>query len=222
MCPSCGQNAPIVYRGIAAYCTACGAPRLPLASKSVNLAGKPSQIGGTFTRVVGWLVLAGGLILSLSLMGILQAIFPEGYAGFATGGGFAVATGFLSWLLLRSGKSMKAEGDDEATHARVQAIYAMAPVRRGVLRASEVASALQIGVPEADRLLTELAKKQSDFVSLEIDDQGGVYYRVDPTGRVRMRVEALPYERVRVNQEPVLEPDEVIEPERARRMRQSP
>src|SRR5437667_81825 len=29
MCPHCRQNAPVVYRGLMAYCTACGQPRTP-------------------------------------------------------------------------------------------------------------------------------------------------------------------------------------------------
>ena len=52
MCPRCRQNAPIVYRGVNAFCTACGAPRSVLANTSVNLAGQPSKVGGQVTRVL--------------------------------------------------------------------------------------------------------------------------------------------------------------------------
>ena len=51
MCPHCRQNAPIVYRGVLAYCTACGAPRPPFSAKSIDLAGQPSKIGGAVARV---------------------------------------------------------------------------------------------------------------------------------------------------------------------------
>ena len=198
MCPHCRQNAPIVYRGVAAYCTACNRPRLPLTERSVNLAGQPSQIGGTLARVMGWLVLAGGAFLSLALLGILMAVFPETPAGFIVGGGMALMTGILSWLLLRGGRTLKATGQGEERSARVQAIFAMAPVRGGLLRAADVGASLQIAEAEADALLTDLAKSRSEHVSLEIDDQGGVYYRVDPSGQVRMRVE-VPAPRVRVD-----------------------
>ena len=202
LCPHCRQNAPLVYRGIAAYCTACNRPRLPLTERSINLAGQPSQIGGTLARVMGWLVLTGGLFLSLALLGILIAIFPESVAGYIVGGGATLATGLLSWLLLRGGKNLKADGKDAEKNARVSAIYAMAPIRHGLLRASDVAVALQITADAADALLTDLAKTRSDHVSLEIDDQGGIYYRVDPSGHVQMRVEAIPTARVRVDEQP--------------------
>jgi hypothetical protein len=208
VCPRCRQNAPIVYRGIAAYCTACGAPRMPLTEKSVNLAGQPSQIGGTVARVFGWLVLGGGMFIALTLLAILQAIFPETFVGFAVGGGVGLATIASAWVLLRGGKNLKEGGKGQEKNARVQAIFAMAPMRGGVLRAAEVGAALQISPDAADAVLTDLAKTKSEYVSLEIDDQGGIYYRVDPSGCVRARIEAMPYAKVRVD-----EPGEVLEPE---------
>lgn len=225
VCPHCRQNAPIVYRGLAAYCTACNRARLPLTERSVNLAGQPSQIGGTLARVMGWLVLAGGAFLSLALFGVFVAIFPESFAGYFVGGGAGIATALISWLLLRGGKTMKASGADDQKSARVQAIFAMAPMRAGIVDAPEVAAALQISVDDADALLTDLAKTRSEHVSLEIDDQGGVYYRVDPSGQVRMRVyDAMPGARVRVDPPaapaPVLEGEIVLDSRRARRQAQ--
>src|SRR5512143_1753677 len=84
-CPNCRRNAPIVYRGVMAYCTACGAPRLPLTTKATNLAGKTSILGGTLARVLGWIVLGSGLVVGLGLLGLLQAIFPGGFAGWLVG-----------------------------------------------------------------------------------------------------------------------------------------
>lgn len=175
------------------------------------MAGQPSQIGGTLARVMGWLVIAGGLFLSLALLGILIAVFPESVAGYIVGGGAAACTGLIGWLLLRGGKSLRTTGEDEEKNARVQAIFGMAKMRGGVLRAAEVGAALQISAEMADALLTDLAKTKSEHVSLEIDDQGGVYYRVDPSGQVRMRIEAMDGARVRV--EPAAQEREVIEAE---------
>ncbi len=224
MCPHCRQNAPIVYRGLAAYCTACDKPRLPLTQRSLNMAGQPSQIGGTLARVMGWLVLAGGAFLALALFGVFIAIFPESFAGYVIGGGAGVATALISWLLLRGGKTLQASGVDDQKSARVQAIFAMATMRGGIVKAPEVATALQLSVEAADELLTDLAKTRSEHVSLEIDDQGGVYYRVDPSGQVRMRVyDAMPGARVRVDspvEEPVLEGEIVEDPRRSRRQAQ--
>jgi hypothetical protein len=47
-----------------AFCTACGAPRMPLAASSVNLAGQTSKVGGTVARVFGWMALAGGWLVA--------------------------------------------------------------------------------------------------------------------------------------------------------------
>jgi len=210
VCPRCGQNAPIVYKGIAAYCTACGAARIPLTEKSVNLAGQPAQIGGTLARIVGWLVLGGGLFLALLLGAILQAIFPVSVAGFVVGGGIAIGTIALAMVILRGGKSLREGGVSEEKSARTQAIFAMAPMRGGIVRPYDVAMALQISLEAADAILTDLAKTKPEHVSLEIDDQGGVYYRIDSSGRGRVRVDAFDA-RVRASQARVAMPGEPLE-----------
>src|SRR3954468_24360457 len=74
VCPRCRQNAPIVYRGVNAFCTACGAPRSPLTSGSVNLAGQPSKVGGQITRVFGWIVLVVGTLLAAGSLAMCGAI----------------------------------------------------------------------------------------------------------------------------------------------------
>ena len=61
VCPYCQNDAPVVYRGMVAYCTACGAVRpAVLPTKSINLAGQPSKVGGIVAKVFGWLVLFFG------------------------------------------------------------------------------------------------------------------------------------------------------------------
>ncbi len=177
MCPRCRQNAPIVYRGVAAYCTACGAPRMPLAASSVTLAGKGSKVGGAIARVFGWVVLVGGLSTGLLVAGILQWILEGGVAGYVIGGPIAFASLVFGYLLLRSGKSLERHGTGEEKGARTRAIFALAQNRGGMLSAMDVAQALDMPHAEADALLTDLAKTASDQVSLELDDSGGIYFR---------------------------------------------
>src|SRR5690348_12515532 len=177
MCPRCRQNAPLVYRGLAAYCSACGTMRVPLTGNSVNMAGRPSKVGGTVAKVVGWVVLATGMSMALILGLFFQWLLPAGFAGWAVGGVIAFLTATMSILLLRGGKSLQKSGADEAQFTREKAIFALAAHRGGVLTANDAASALGIRAEEADSLLTMLAKTKSDQVSLELADSGWTYYR---------------------------------------------
>lgn len=178
MCPRCRQNAPLVYRGIAAYCTACGAPRTPLTGSSVTLAGQPSKIGGTVARVAGWLALAGGWLLALMAAGIILAVNSAATTPAAViGGFFAIVGSLFAWFLLRSGKTLQQSGDEAELAMKQQAIFALANTRNGVLEATDVAQSLQIGPKEADDLLTRLAKANPDTVSIDVDDHGRILYR---------------------------------------------
>jgi hypothetical protein len=222
MCPRCRQNAPIVYRGVAAYCTACGAPRMPLASSSVTLAGQPSKVGGTVARVFGWIVLGVGLSLAL-LFGIgLFVLFPEGLAWLFASAPIAALSTVFSWLLLRSGRGLQEIGAGEQKGARARAIFAMAQNRGGMLTALDAAHALDIRVEDADALLTEMAKTTPDVVSLEVDSNGGIYFRFPQLLTAwqgpGVRVEAGPPPPVRArveDREPEVLEAEVIPPPRA-------
>jgi hypothetical protein len=176
-----------VYRGVLAYCTSCGAPRLPLAAKSTNLTGKPSIIGGALTRVLGWIVLSGGVALGLALLGLLQAIFPAGFAGFAVGLPIIALAVLFGTLLLRGGRSLESSGVTEQRETRTAAVFSLADKRGGVVTAADVAGALGLSTPSADELLTTLAKSNPDHVVLEIDDQGGIFYRVSARGLSRVQ-----------------------------------
>jgi hypothetical protein len=186
MCPRCRQNAPIVYRGMMAYCTACGAPRPPLTGTSINLAGQPSKLGGAVASVLGWVVLAAGLSVALMLGLIAQALFPAGFVGLALGLPIALLTTIVAVVLLRSGKSLRGSGASAEKTARVQAIYALAAHRGGALTALDVAQSLGIQVDEADALLTTLTKEQMDHVGIEIDPNGGLFYRFSLPGLTRV------------------------------------
>ncbi|AUX21786.1 hypothetical protein SOCEGT47_022740 [Sorangium cellulosum] len=176
MCPHCGKNAPIVHRGLAAYCTACGRERLPLAGTSVDLAGKPSRVGGVVAGVLGWLVLIGGTAVALLLGLIAAALFPGSIAGLAVGlpiGFIAVALGVL---LLVSGRKLSRSGEKASRDAQARAIFSLASHRRRPLTAQEVGAALDLPAPEADALLTELAKERPDEVGVEIGERGEILY----------------------------------------------
>jgi hypothetical protein len=159
-----------------AYCTACGRPRAPFVTTAVNLAGQPSKVGGSVARVLGWIVLAFGLVVALMIGALLQAIFPAGVAGFVIGGLIAIIATILGTVLVRGGKTLHTSGDEKERATRTQAVFALAANRGGVLSALDVAQALSLPFPVADNLLTRLAKEDADRVKLEVDDNGAITY----------------------------------------------
>lgn len=176
MCPHCGKNAPVIHRGLAAYCTACGRERLPFAGKSVSLAGKPSRFGGAVAGALGWLVLIGGTALALLLGLGAAALFPGSIAGLAIGLpiGFVALT--VGLLLLIGGRKLSRSGVKASRDAQVQAIFSLAAHRRRPLTAQEVGVVLDLPASEADALLTELAKQRPDDVGVEIGERGDILY----------------------------------------------
>jgi hypothetical protein len=189
MCPHCRQNAPVLYRGITAYCTACGAPRPPLSGTAVNLAGQPSKVGGLFAKVLGWIVLGLGSVVGLTLLAFFLWLFPGSLIGWLLGLPVLVIAAVAGGLLLWSGRSLKRTGEttERATHE--QAIFALASHRGGVVTAQDVAASLNVAHARAEELLMALAKERPDWVTLEVDDASGhIYYRiVSPEVRARMR-----------------------------------
>ncbi|HEY6463987.1 MAG TPA: hypothetical protein VIY73_27645, partial [Polyangiaceae bacterium] len=169
ICPRCGREAPIVYRGVVPYCTACGALRSPLSSASVNLAGKPSRVGGTFARVFGWLVLLFGGSLALLVFGLFAAFQALG-VGLAVGLPILLVALVLGIALVRGGRSLATTGVEAERATREQALVAMA-AHKGAVTAVEAAKALGVGVAEADAMLTALAKREPDRVAVDVDDQ---------------------------------------------------
>lgn len=203
MCPRCRQNAPIVYRGVNAYCTACGAPRMPLAASSVNLAGQPSKVGGTVARVFGWLVLGGGWLLASLVALVAFLVAPGSAAPWILGVPLAVIATVLGWVLLRSGRQLEKSGDQTEQATKNQAMFALANTHGGVLTAWTVAQAFSITPQEADARLTQLAKEHPDYVTVDVDDNGTVLYRflaahwsAVAQGRPPVRVDATPPTRV--------------------------
>src|ERR1700722_11560074 len=150
MCPHCGRDAPLVYRGTLAFCTACNNPRVPLSATGVNVAGKPAKLGGTVASVVGWVVLAVTLAVALILGAFFQAIFPPGaVVGWAIGGVVAAIGIAAALVLLLGGRFLQRTGDQAAVNVRRDAVFALAKNQAGILRVPLVAKALGLPAIEA-------------------------------------------------------------------------
>jgi hypothetical protein len=188
MCPHCGQNAPVVYRGVLAYCTACNTPRPPLTGKALHLAGKTSRVGGAFARVAGWIVVATGLAFAFALGGILQLLFG-GAMGLIVGGPIAFVSVVVAVLLLRGGSRLEARGADAGHRAQEQAVFALAAHKSAALTVNDVALALEIPVPEAETLMTALARERYEQIRVDLDAQGTLVYRFGPQPTTRVRVD---------------------------------
>jgi len=142
----------------------------------VTLAGQPSKVGGTIARVLGWLILAGGLMIAVTVGVLLQALFPAAVAGWWIGGMFGGVTLAVALALILGGRSLHRVGARAAEDVRSQAIHALAAYKGGVLTAKDVSIALGGTEAEGDALLTTLAKRGDDAV-LEVDDDGQMTYR---------------------------------------------
>jgi hypothetical protein len=178
MCPHCGVDAPIVYRGPLAFCTACNQPRAPLSAAGVNIVGKPAKLGGTVASVLGWVVLAAMLAMALIVGAVLQAVFPPGaVVGWAVGGVVAAIGVAAAVLLLLGGRFLHRTGDNAATKARRDAVQGLAKNQAGLLRAEVAAPSLGMSTQEAHEYLTGLSRQPDSGVVLEVDADGKFFYR---------------------------------------------
>jgi hypothetical protein len=150
---------------------------MPLANSSVNLAGQPSKVGGTVARVFGWLVLVFGTMTSLGTAVACNAITEGSAAPYILGIPMALITFVLSYFLLKGGKQLEQSGADTQKATRTQAIFAIANTRGGMVTPHDLAQAIGISPKEADDVLTVMAKESPDHVSIEVDDNGTIYYR---------------------------------------------
>jgi hypothetical protein len=174
MCPHCRTAAPLVYRGITAYCSACGAKRTVLSGSSLTHAGQPAQVGGAMVQVVGWLALMFGLSFS-AIVALIVWAFATAVAAGVTFGVLGVMTLAVFFALKKGGQKLAESGDESRDMRREQALFALAATRGGTLQAGQAAAALDCPVTEADALLTKLAKSRED-VGVEIGDEGEVFY----------------------------------------------
>ena len=150
---------------------------MPLANTSVNMAGQPSKVGGTVARVFGWLVLAFGSMTSLGTAVACNAIAEGSAAPYILGIPMALITFVISYFLLKGGKQLAKSGEDTQKATRTQAVFALANTRGGMVTPNDLAQAIAISPKEADDVLTAMAKESPDHVSIEVDDNGTIYYR---------------------------------------------
>lgn len=175
LCPNCKQDAPIIYRGLNAFCTACGQPRSVLSTNSVTMAGQPAKVGGAVVKTLAYIVLACGTAFSL-LAGMLASLLSSS-AGLTVGLVFGALTLLVSMPMMFGGKKLSQTGADEQATRRAQAVFALAANRGGVLRPADVAGSLQITLQQADDLLTTLAKTRGDEIDVDVTDHGEVVYK---------------------------------------------
>lgn len=171
-------------RGLRAYCTACGGERDPsrvLGGTVVNVAGKPSRIGATVSKVLAWVAMIGSMSLGTFIWAMASWLWPgsplPGVGIFI--GLFGLAVGAF---LLFASRKLRRTGEGAERDARIEALTQYAAQRGGLVSATDVARALSIDEASADALLTELAKDPSAHVGLEIDDAGNVLYSFTQRG----------------------------------------
>jgi hypothetical protein len=202
LCPHCHQNAPVLYKGVFAFCSACDKPRAPFSGKALAFAGQPSKLGGRVGSVVGLLVLILGLLLAAALMLFFQLLWPAQNIGYALGSPIALISVVVGSLFMVASRRLGRAGAQAERQARVEAVYALAVNRNGMLTSADAARALQLDPASVEALLSELAKTEPDYVSLELDENGqsfylfsragtrahpfGAKYRVGAEGRVRV------------------------------------
>jgi hypothetical protein len=192
--------------------------RVPFTNASVNLAGKPAKLGGTLAGALGAVILIGGAILALTV-GVLVGSFVSVPGGLAIGvalGFFAIVAGLL---LLYGGRSLWRSGASREQSTQERALFALASQHGWRLRADDVAEALDMTREQADAHLTALAKREIERVTVELDDDGQIFYRFDAdelsgwAARSRMRVSP-PYPmKTRVAAPPAPVPEEFEEEE---------
>jgi hypothetical protein len=188
MCPRCGQNAPVVYRGVVAYCTACGSPRPPLTGKALHFAGQGARVGGVLARVFGWVIFAGGLFVAIAV-GLLAQLLVGGFAWAMTGLPIALISLVLAMVLNRSGTQLDRRGAGAERHARAQAVFALAGHKGPALTVADVARALEIPMGEAEALLTDLAREHYEQIAVDVDANGTVVYRFGGLPNARVRID---------------------------------
>jgi hypothetical protein len=150
---------------------------MPLANTSVNLAGQTSKVGGTVARVFGWITLVVGTMMSLGTAEACNLIAPDSAAPYILGIPMALITFVVSYLILKGGKKLEKSGADTQKATRTQAVFALANTRGGMVTPADLAQSINVTPKEADDMLTVMAKESPDHVSIEVDDNGTIYYR---------------------------------------------
>lgn len=188
-----------MLRGVEAFCTVCNARRTPFASNILNLAGKPARIGGIAARIFGWGAMIVGLLLALTVGLIAQAVVSLFVATTWIGLAFGLPIALVALLLglggIFGGKKLARVGEASLEKAQLETIRGLVRHHGDVLRPSIVARALNVSEQEADSILTALARKPDENVSIDVDDDGNILYLFGSSDAIRWRIRA---ERARI------------------------
>lgn len=175
-CPGCRRHAPIVYRNGGAFCSACQTARVPLTSPSVNLAGRPSRVGGKVAKGVGIASLILGLPTAVVFLGLAWLIEPMTLPFKVLAAFIALVSIAASALMFWLGRSLRRRGDRVERDAREAAIVALAQQNGGLVTAAMVARLHQTNDGDADAMLTAMAMRD-ERVTVDVSDAGEVIYR---------------------------------------------
>jgi hypothetical protein len=193
-CAQCGQSAPIVLRGVDAFCTVCGGRRTPWASRSLNITGKPAKVGGFAARLFGWGAMIIGLFVALFLGLVVQAIsvlvWPASWLGWAVAIPIALMSIVAGLVGIIGGRKLNQMGDASLKQVQLETIHGLASHRGGRVRAADAARALGVSEEMADVMLTELAKQPDENVGIDVDDDGNVTYLFGSSDAMRWRIQA--------------------------------
>ncbi len=159
-----------------------------MSAPSINLAGKTERVGGAFASATGALVLIVGLSMALAAWMLLYAITTMAVA-LAVALPAALVTLGVGGVLVGGGRKLRRSGTDAERSTREQALMAAA-IEKGPLTAAAAARLVGVSPAEADAILTSLAKRQPERLSVDVDDQGVISYRAAGAGpEARVRVE---------------------------------
>jgi hypothetical protein len=141
------------------------------------MTGKPSKLGGAIAKVVGWVVLVGGLFAAFAMYSLLAWLMPGGPASWIVATPMAVLSMIFGGLFVFGGKTLQSSGSAAQKKTRMSAIYSLAAYRKGSLSAAEAASAVNLSEKETSDLLTQVAKDEPDYVVVDLDEAGAIRYR---------------------------------------------
>jgi hypothetical protein len=162
-----------------------------MTTRSVSIAGKPAQVGGSVASVLGFIILTVGLTTALALGLLFAWLFPGTLAPWVLSLPVALLSLVFGIATRVGGKRLTASGKDSERQIREEAVLALAGSHQGNLRAETVANALSLTVRESDALLTAMANSDPDRIILDVDDHGQIHYRFPQLAMAyRVRVEA--------------------------------
>lgn len=175
-CPKCGQRAPIRLDGIRAFCTACGEKRRPFETTTLNLAGTGYKVGGIAATIVGSMAMVSGLAMAAFFFFLFGWLFPGTWAPYALSVPTLIVSLAVGITAVLGGRRLGMVGQQKLDKARLDTIHALANHHGGAITAAMAARALEIEEPEADGILTIMAKDPKGDVTLDLDDEGKVHY----------------------------------------------